>query len=66
MLANRQLYHLLFTIFNYFVASKHYDGKDRHLMKLFLKEAQEGIREILGVQDTVKIDFFLTIFETQC
>lgn len=31
------VHRMMFTIFNSFINSKHYDAKDRHLLKLFME-----------------------------
>lgn len=54
----------MFTILNAFVNSKHYDSKDRHLLKLFLDTCQHILHEVLRLKPDVHVGFFLTLFET--
>ena len=61
--AVRVLNQVLFTLFNSLVSSKHYDGKDRHLLKLFLERCKGVFQEVLRVRTSVDMSFLLTIFE---
>ena len=54
----------MFTVLNSFVNSKHYDSKDRHLIKLFLDASQDILHEVLRLKNDITIGFFLTLFET--
>jgi len=55
----------MFTLLNGIVNSKHYDSKDRHVIKLFLEECQHIFQKILRLKSDVSVNFFLTLFETQ-
>ena len=59
------MYRLLFTIFNCFVTPDHYDGADRHFLKVFLETSAPALRSVLQVNSQVKLHFFLQLFETR-
>jgi len=54
----------MFTLLNGFVNYKHYDSKDRHLIKLFIDECTDTFQRILKLKNDVPVLFFLTLFET--
>lgn len=58
------LHQLMFTLLNGFVNCKHYDSKDRHVIKLFLDACRSIFTSILKLKNDVHVDFFLTLFET--
>ena len=60
----RSLHQVMFTILNSFVNSKHYDSKDRHVIKLFLESIQDILHQVLRQKKNIKVGFFLTLFET--
>ena len=57
------LHQLMFTLLNGFVNYKHYDSKDRALIKLFLDVCSCSFQNILKVKHDVHMSFFLTLFE---
>ena len=63
VVAIKNLHEVMFTILNGFVNAKHYDSKDRALIKLFLENCASTFRQILGLKPDVHIGFFLTLFE---
>ena len=54
----------MFTILNGLVNFKHYDGKDRTVIKLFLDACSSTFQDILKLNHDVPVSFFLTLFET--
>lgn len=59
------LHSLLFIVFSCFVRSKTYNSMERTLLKFFLEKAQDLIRDIMLLNKSVKIFFYLTIFESE-
>lgn len=59
------LHSLLFIIFSCFVRAKTYNSIERTLLKFFLENAQDMIRDIMMLNKCVKIFFYLTIFESE-
>lgn len=57
------MHQLMFTLLNGFVNYKHYDSKDRHLIKLFIDECKETFVRVLKLKEDVPVNFFLTLFE---
>lgn len=57
------LHKLMFTLLNAFVNGKHYDGKDRALIKLFLEYCGPIFKRVLSLKSDVNLGFLLTLFE---
>lgn len=57
------LHQAIFTLLNGFVNGKHYDSKDRALIKLFLRECDSIFKEVLRLKPETNISFLLTAFE---
>mmetsp|Transcript_40474 Transcript_40474/g.53094 ORF Transcript_40474/g.53094 Transcript_40474/m.53094 type:complete len:107 (-) Transcript_40474:900-1220(-) len=57
------LHKLMFTLLNGFVNGKHYDSKDRALIKLFLDRCGPIFKSVLRLKSDVHVGFFLTLFE---
>ena len=53
----------MFTLLNAFVNGKHYDGKDRALIKLFLDRCGPIFKKVLSLKADVNVGFLLTLFE---
>ena len=53
----------MFTLLNGIVNGKHYDSKDRALIKLLLDTCHNVFQEVLRLKKEVSISFFLTLFE---
>ena len=63
-LRQKKVFQLLFTIFNFFIASETYDSADRHLMKLFLETCSDCFRGAIGSNKATSLHFFLLEFES--
>ena len=53
----------MFTLLNGFVNGKHYDSKDRHIIKCFLEECQDIFDQVMHLKSDVHVGFFLSLFE---
>ena len=60
-LRQKKVFQLLFTIFNFFIASETYDSADRHLMKLFLETCSDCFRGAIGSNKATSLHFFMFI-----
>lgn len=49
---------------NGIVNGKHYDSKDRAVIKLLLDTCHEVFQKVLRLKPGVSVSFFLTLFET--
>ena len=58
------MFQLLFTLFNFFVATDIYDSADRHFMKVFLETCSDCFRGAIVSDKTTPINFFLLEFES--
>ena len=61
----RNLFRLVFTVLNAFVATEFYDGADRHFLKVFLETCTPVFQQLLEVNEGVSLHFFLMLFEVQ-
>ena len=57
------LHKLMFTLLNALVNGKHYDGKDRALIKLFLGNCQDVLKKVLQIKTDGNCGWLLTLFE---
>jgi len=57
------LHRLMFTLLNALVNGKHYDSKDRAVIKLFLDRCGRIFQRVLRIKEGVHVSFFLALFE---